>query len=182
MVLCLRYLFPQSNVQVEELALADYFETPDDNEIIPGSRWQGGTRSGIIRNKMVDINKCDSSTLEALPGIGPVLAARIIKYRNLLGGFAFVDQLKEVYGLPEETYNLLSGKFIADSTDIKKIAVNSAGYRQLIRLPYLSSDEVNALLRYREKHGNIRCIHELIENGLLNQEKTVKVRHYLDFK
>ena len=61
---------------------------------------------------LLDINSCDSSSLVMLPGIGPVLSARIIKFRSLLGGFARKDQLKEVYGLPIETYNLISERNI----------------------------------------------------------------------
>ena len=77
------------------------------------------------------INSCDSASLEALPGLGPVLSARIIRYRNLLGGFASVNQLREVYGLSEETYELISGMLTADSADISKININNADYRGL---------------------------------------------------
>ncbi|NSW93088.1 MAG: helix-hairpin-helix domain-containing protein, partial [Bacteroidales bacterium] len=77
---------------------------------------------------LLDINSSDSAQLEALPGIGPVLSARIIKYRNLLGGFTAVDQLKEVYGLPEETFNLISKRLYADTLKIRKININKARY------------------------------------------------------
>ena len=43
----------------------------------------------------LELNSCDSLSLVALPGIGPVLSVRIIKYRNLLGGFAAVEQLRK---------------------------------------------------------------------------------------
>jgi competence protein ComEA len=41
-----------------------------------------------ITFKKLDLNKCDSAGLVRLPGIGPVLSSRIIKFRRLLGGFA----------------------------------------------------------------------------------------------
>ena len=93
----------------------------------------------------IDINGCDSAALVALPGIGPVLSARIIKYRKLLGGFASVEQLKEVYGLPEETYEMIKGRLYADSSGIRKININSSGYKELSRIPYIEKYEVTAI-------------------------------------
>ena len=76
--------------------------------------------SAVQQKAQIDINGCDSAALVALPGIGPVLSARIIKYRKLLGGFASVEQLKEVYGLPEETYEMIKGRLYADSSGTQK--------------------------------------------------------------
>jgi len=75
---------------------------------------------------VIDINNCDSAMLVTLPGIGPVLSGRIIRYRHLLGGFARVEQLKEVYGLKEETYDIIASRLTADSTFIERIDVNTA--------------------------------------------------------
>jgi competence protein ComEA len=47
----------------------------------------------------VDINRASQPELEALPGIGPVLAARIIEYRTANGPFTTVDQLTEIEGI-----------------------------------------------------------------------------------
>lgn len=50
----------------------------------------------------VDINSAAAITLEALPGIGPGLAARIVDYRERNGPFKDVDQLLEVRGIGEQ--------------------------------------------------------------------------------
>jgi competence protein ComEA len=47
----------------------------------------------------LDINRASAEELEALPGIGPVLAARIVEYRQLYGRFQSVDELIEVRGI-----------------------------------------------------------------------------------
>ena len=132
--------------------------------------------------KLLEINSCDSASLVSLPGIGPVLASRIIKYRHLLGGFATVDQLKDVYGLPIETYDLIKGRLNVDTLAISMINVNTADYKTLARLPYIEKFEVTAILKFRELKGNISGINELTENKLIGAEKAIKVRPYLKFE
>jgi DNA uptake protein ComE-like DNA-binding protein len=129
----------------------------------------------------VDLNNCDSATLVSLPGIGPVLAARIIKYRHLLGGFARVEQLKEVYGIKPETYDLLVSRVTADSSVVERVNVNTAGYREFSRLRYFEKYDITAVLKYRELHGKIIDIAELVDNKIITAEKAAKVLPYLKF-
>jgi competence protein ComEA len=131
---------------------------------------------------LLDINSCDSLSLVDLPGIGPVLSARIIKYRNLLGGYASVEQLKEVYGLPVETYEMIKGRLFTDISKLRIIDINSAGYSDLSRIPYVEKYEVTAIMKYRELTGRIRSIEDLKENKILTPEKAGKVEPYLDFR
>ena len=133
------------------------------------------------QKQLIDINLSDSSALVKLPGIGPVLSSRIIKYRHLLGGFARISQLREVYGLPEETFDMIKDRVFADSTVITRIDINSAGYKELSHLHYFEKYEVNAILKYRELKGRISGINDLTENKLITLEKASKVRPYLKF-
>ena len=50
----------------------------------------------------LDINQADSEALQALPGIGEVLAGRIIAYRDENGPFSSPDQLMSVEGIGEK--------------------------------------------------------------------------------
>jgi competence protein ComEA len=74
---------------------------------VPPAGVQGGASSGDAR---VDLNTADASTLDALPGIGPVLAQKIVDWRTEHGRFASVDQLREVSGIGESKYAALKGK------------------------------------------------------------------------
>ncbi len=51
----------------------------------------------------VDLNTADAAQLDLVPGIGEVIAARIIEYRNLVGKFKTVDELLNVKGIGEKT-------------------------------------------------------------------------------
>jgi len=53
----------------------------------------------------LDINTATAEEFERLPGIGKTLSKRIVKYRNTLGGFSSIDQLKRVYYLEPETFS-----------------------------------------------------------------------------
>ena len=101
----------------------------------------------------VELNGADSVGLVKLKGIGPVYAARIIKYRELLGGYYSKNQLLEVYNFPEETFLNIEKYISADTVLIRKIRINFAGYKDLLRHPYLNKEQVKALLDYKEKNG-----------------------------
>ncbi len=140
-----------------------------------------GYTSSSMQRPLINLNSCDSAQLESLPGIGPVLSVRIIKYRKLLGGFASSDQLREVYGLPPETYDLIKGRVFADTSLIRKIKINKAEYKDLSSLPYLEKYEVTSILKYKQLAGSINSIADLIDNKILSREKAIKVKAYLDF-
>jgi competence protein ComEA len=71
--------------------------TPSAPSIMEGSRY----------SDLININTADKETLETLPGIGPVLAERIIDYRNEHGAFATVQDLINVKGIGAVTLEKL---------------------------------------------------------------------------
>jgi len=180
----IRYLFPFHEVSLREIPL-DLLETRVDTELqktdIQAVREQKQTIPPAVRKRVLDLNDCDSVSLEALPGIGPVLSVRIIKYRNLLGGYASIDQLKEVYGLTEETFDMIYLRVFADSLAVRKIRINEADFKVLIRHPYFQRTEVSAILKYRELKGRITGIGVMVGNNLISKETAGKIGVYLDF-
>lgn len=133
------------------------------------------------RHERLDLNKCDSAALDKLPGLGPVLSSRIIKFRKLLGGFVSAEQLKEVYGLQEATFNNLADKVFADSSGIIGIKINDAGFRELSRHPYLNRYEIESIIKYKELKGRFSNTAELVDNKILTAEKAKKLSAYLRF-
>lgn len=129
----------------------------------------------------IDINRCDTAELEALPAIGPVLSARIIKYRELLGGYVSVSQLKEVYGVADSAFRIISGLIIIDSAAVRRIDINGAGFRELDRHPYIERYDAQAIIKYREIKGEIESLSELVSNRILTEAKVIKLAPYFSF-
>ena len=130
----------------------------------------------------IEINGADSAQLLPLPGIGPVFAGRIIKYRNLLGGFVLVEQLGEVYGMPAETIDRIRNRIHLDTSFIRKIRLNKASFKELLRHPYLEYEDVKSLIQYRDFKGNIISVHELRINQILPDTTLNMIDGYFDYR
>ncbi|HHZ81660.1 MAG TPA: helix-hairpin-helix domain-containing protein [Flavobacteriales bacterium] len=102
--------------------------------------------------KSLDLNLIDSVTLESLPVFGPVLSGRTIKFRNALGGFCEIEQLKEVYGIDSSSYQQVSSWFRISSSDISKICVDTASWDKMRRHPYIGVNGARIIERYRRHH------------------------------
>ena len=129
--------------------------------------------------KQIDLNKADTSELLPLKGIGPVLARRILKYRNILGGFTSSEQLLEVYGISEEVYHQIADHLVADSTLVLKLDLNQATYANLIRHPYFDHDLVFSLIEKRKEKGGFNSLEEIKEAGSLSEEAFKKIIPYI---
>ena len=68
----------------------------------PGAGRTGGSGSPGGSGTPVSLNSADAAALDALPGVGPVLAQRIIDWRTEHGRFTSVDELGEVSGIGDK--------------------------------------------------------------------------------
>ena len=128
----------------------------------------------------IDINRADSLDLQQIYGIGPVLASRIIKYRELLGGYVSKEQLLEVYGIDKVLFLSFMDKIIIDSTLIQKLNLNQADLKTLYRYPYLSPWQAKAIISYKEIIGSFKDIREVEKYGLVPHDVFLKIKPYLD--
>jgi DNA uptake protein ComE-like DNA-binding protein len=128
---------------------------------------------------LVELNSADSTQLVKLNGIGSVFANRIIKYRDLLGGFYSTSQLLEVYNFSEETFRNIENNITADTLLIRKIRINFAEYPELLRHPYFNKKQVEAVLNYRNKNGSFQDIIQLKSSGLVDSETFLRIGPYL---
>lgn len=147
--------------------------TLNSNAVHPGNDHRS------YQQKIIDINTADTTEFKSLYGIGSKLAARIINFRNKLGGFYSVDQVGETYGLPDSTFQKIKPQLRINAISIKKLNINTASYEELNAHPYISSKLAYLIMKYKKSNGNftdLETIKPLIEQ---TQDSYDKVIHYI---
>ena len=131
---------------------------------------------------LINLNEADSAMLEALPGIGERLSARIIKYRNRLGGFHAIAQLKEVYGLQDSVLNVLASRvFVPPNPALTTLDVNKCSYADFRRHPYMGHAFAKSLVAFRQTHGEIKTVEELYQLVAVKKEEIDRMKPYFSF-
>jgi competence ComEA-like helix-hairpin-helix protein len=130
----------------------------------------------------VEINNADTSAFIALPGIGSKLAARIIAFREKLGGFYKIEQVAETYGLPDSTFQKIKNKLVIAGSGIKKLNINTATVDELKVHPYLRYNIANAIVQYRSQHGNFSSVSDIKKIMMITEEIYNKAAPYLIVK
>lgn len=136
------------------------------------------TEKVALKSLSIELNSADSIQLKQLPGIGDKLSKRIVKYRDILGGFYSVAQLKEVYGLSEQTILQLQDKVTLDITKIRKLDVNFADVNELSRHPYLQKNLARQIVKFRTKNGSIHDLAVLRDSMILNIDDYNRLKPY----
>jgi DNA uptake protein ComE-like DNA-binding protein len=131
--------------------------------------------------KHFDINQADASHLQRIQGIGPVLSARIVKYRDKLGGYIDKSQYQEIYGLEKKVFErLCEYSYITADFLPKKINVNTADFKTLVSHPYLKYEQVKKIMQHRAKHGQLNRLEDLVSLKILDEANFSKVKFYLE--
>ncbi|WP_255286628.1 MULTISPECIES: helix-hairpin-helix domain-containing protein [unclassified Bacillus (in: firmicutes)] len=81
----------------------------EEGSSLPSSIGTSGTVSSADGQKQgkININKADEQELQNLPGIGPAKAAAIIEFRNTSGPFKAIEDLKNISGIGDKTFEKL---------------------------------------------------------------------------
>jgi len=128
---------------------------------------------------MLEINGADTVALQALTGIGPSFAKRIVKYREMLGGFAFPERLLQFYGMDSARYRGFISEICLDTSLLRRIDINQDEFREMLRHPYLEYEHVKAICNFRERKGTINSPEELWNAGILPDSLQKKLIPYL---
>ncbi|MEL6606992.1 MAG: helix-hairpin-helix domain-containing protein [Bacteroidota bacterium] len=127
-----------------------------------------------------NINTADEAQLRAIKGIGEIFSARIVKFRDKLGGFVQPGQYEEVYGLrPEVVQRLKKHAYISTKFHPQCLNINTADIRTLAAHPYLTPQQARAIVRYREQHGPFSHVAALNAIVLIDEATLRKVKPYL---
>lgn len=131
--------------------------------------------------QVVNINVADTTEFIALPGIGSKLASRIVLFREKLGGFYSIEQIREVYGLQDSVFQKVRPVLRCDPSAMKKIRINSAEKEELKTHPYIRWNLANILVQYRAMHGPFTSPGDLKKIENLDSTAIAKMLPYLSF-
>lgn len=130
------------------------------------------------RPASIEINTADSALFEMLPGIGPTLAIRIIRFREKLGGFYSIEQVKETFGLADSVFQKIRSYLRNDGGELRKIDLNKAGMEELKAHPYVRYNVANIIVQYRNQHGPFDTVEDLKKIAVIDNALYEKLNPY----
>lgn len=132
------------------------------------------------KNLIVDIGTADQTELQKLPMIGEYLAGKISNYREKLGGFYNVEQVKEIRGMRDSTWMaILPHLVLKDTSNLRKINLNTADFSEFNRHPYIDNALSGLIISYRKQHGEFLRVEDLRKVALVDAELYRKIAPYL---
>lgn len=125
---------------------------------------------------LLDINKADSAAFDALPGIGPYFASRLVSYREELGGYSYPEQMMDLYHFDSGKYDGLKDLIVC-SPPRKPFRLWSAPADSLRLHPYIRSwQTARAIVLYRENNPPDRLTVEgLRDAGIISDSIATKL-------
>lgn len=139
-------------------------------------------RKAFVSLSTIEINTADTADFLKLTGIGPVRAARIIAFRNKLGGFVNISQFLEVYGIDDSLFNRIKSHIFTDGVPFRRIPINQSDVKELAAHPYIGFSAARAIVAYRRQHGNFSNADMLLNIIPLTQDAVRKISPYLLFQ
>lgn len=127
---------------------------------------------------VLSLNAADTTLLQRIPGIGRYRAAQICRYRERLGGYISTAQLREIGDLPEGIEQWFE---IGAGETPRQINVNKSDFKTLLRHPYLSYDQVCAIMRFRQKFGSLRSWSDLRNSPDFSETDFQRLAPYFKF-
>lgn len=134
---------------------------------------------GKMSAAMLDLNRCTAEELVSLPGIGPVLSARIIRYRSLLGGFVEKRQLTEVYGLDSSVVELIEVRLTITYDSVRPLELDSATFGEIARHPYLGYDAARRITSYRSVSQLPPTLGNMVGSGVITPLQAERIAPYV---
>jgi competence protein ComEA len=132
---------------------------------------------------IIELNTADSLAFRKLRGIGPSYSGRIVKYRELLGGFTSIDQIGEVYGVSDSLYQTLVPYLtLSESFVPKQLNINLATFKELNAHPYISYEQTKAIMNGKSKFGKFNTPEDLKRLDSFDSIQIAKLTPYLKFK
>ncbi len=128
---------------------------------------------------IVDINLASPEEMKGIPGMENGLQYRIVKFREKLGGFITINQVKETYGMNDTAFQLIQPYLKLENTTVKKLNINSASDGELNDHPYISKSVAKAIVLYHAQHGNYQSVADIKKIVFIKEDLFQKIAPYL---
>ena len=102
-----------------------------------------------IRIPRIDLNRADTALLRTLPGIGKYFAAKIVEYRDRLGGYSYPEQLLDIYHFDRDKYDALSDLVTVPRSSCTPFPLWTAPESVLANHPYIGKYGAHGIILYR---------------------------------
>ncbi len=130
----------------------------------------------------IEINAATKDELKNNLKITDKLANTIINYRKALGGYHDKSQLLEVSGITETEYKVIENQVVIITSNLIKININVATFKELLAHPYLEYEDVKNIVNRIAKKGKFTEISQLNEENIISTEIYNKIKYYLSTK
>ena len=167
-------------------AISPYFKFPDwvknKKEFKEYKKYPNSAFVKKEKIVIIDINQATQEDLIKIYGIGEAISLRILKFKENLGGFVSMEQMKDVWGLsPEVIENLNSHFKVSALPDVKKVDINNASIKELSQFPYFNYQIARQIVTFRSMNGDFKNVDDLTKIKGLSIEKANIIALYLDF-
>ena len=138
------------------VTIKNFKKNLDRNELVK----QGTNKN--LNEWNIDINLADEKQWAAKTKLSPAIIQNIMRYRNYLGGFTNLNQMKKVYGFTEANYYLLKPHFTLKKINNSKPNASTMSFENWKALGIFQDREIIQILRIRKEKGGYIGWKELV--------------------
>lgn len=148
------FILPEALVPKDDSVLVNKVYTPEQHY-----------KNKYPHSISVELNSTDSASLVEIHGIGPYYASKILRYRERLGGYYSVKQLKELH-MTYFNVDSAGETFTVNPALIQKSDLDSMSFKAILRHPYLEYEDVQLLFITKRQYGHLSY-------GLIEEKKVL---------
>ena len=150
------------------------------NSSVKATETKSSQPTKLSAGETIDLNIASLTSLKRIPGIGEEYARRILEYRDRLGGFTSLEQLKEIKGFSGKRYsNIISYLIIKQKP--KMLQINQCSKDKLLNHPYFSEKQVEAIMNVRQQNKQINTAADLLSTSSFAPRDIDRLNEYISF-